>query len=202
MYMRLIKPFVVLLVGMGMAVAGHAQKYTAGDKVKVQLNGNWEPAVIVDVASADNKNFRVKLQNTRGSKNAAMNTFLTVAIQNIKPDHTSTAVTNTNTVTGQQKAKAEPDNTLLGRYQIYTGIQKNYIGHFYLKADGTYRVALSSDEDTYAQGTYEVLPDEQTIKWLGGLFYHNRWGGKLVKQDNGHYQIIFNGKAMAEKSAE
>lgn len=195
--MRLIKPFVLLLALMSMAVAGNSQKFTVGEKVMVQLNGNWMPAVIADAASADKKSFRVKLQNIRGSKNAAMNSFLTVAIQNIKPDNT--AVTNTGSAL-QQKATAELNHAITGRYQIYTGIQKNYIGHFFLKADGTYRVALSSDEDTYAQGTYELLPDEQVIKWSGGLFYHNRWGGKLVRQTNGDYQIIFSGKAMAEKT--
>lgn len=198
MYMRLMKPFVVLLVLMSMSVAGHSQKYTAGEKVMVQLNGNWMPAVIVDAASADKKSFRVKLLYMRDTKNAVMNSFLTVAIQHIKPDNT--VATNTSTTTVQQKTVAELNNALLGRYQIYTGVQKNYIGHFYLKAGGAYRVALSSDEDTYAQGTYEISPDGQTVKWLGGLFYHNRWEGKLVKQENGTYQIIFSGKAMAEKT--
>lgn len=197
--MRLIKPFIVLAGLLGIAVTGNSQKFTGGEKVMVQLNGNWMPAVIVDAASADKKSFRVKLQNIRGSKNAAMNSFLTVAIQNIRQNNTLTTHT-TGTAAAQQKTTVEVNNALLGRYQIYTGIQKNYIGHFFLKADGTYRVALSSDEDSYAQGTYEVAPDGQAVQWSGGLFFHNRWGGKLVKQENGNYQIVFNGKALAEKA--
>lgn len=175
------------------AIAGFSQTFKEGDRVMVQLNGSWTKAVILKAGSGKQAGFQVKLLQVRNAKNAASDLVRTVPLQQIRADNKVGAV-NTDKTTDRLNP------VLMGRYQILTGIQKNYIGHFFLSADGTYRVALNSDEETYASGTYQYVPETESVKWLSGLFFQNRWDGKLEKKPNGDYQIIFNGKAMAEKA--
>jgi ribosomal protein L21E len=186
---------ITILCLLHIAVTGFCQSFKVGDRVMVQWNGSWTKAVIVKAASGSQTGFQVKLQEVRSAKNTATGSLVTVPMQQIKVDQVAAAVTSV-------KPEAAPNTALIGRYQIFTGIQKNYIGHFYLSADGSYRVALHSDEETYAAGTYQYVPETQSVKWLSGLFFQNRWEGKLVKQTNGDYQIIFNGKAIAEKAGK
>lgn len=186
------KYIITILFFLHLAVTGFCQSFKEGDRVMVQLNGSWTKAVIVKAVAASQTSFQVKLQQVRTAKNTTTTSIVTVPLQKIKVDDVSAIVATA----------VESNTALAGRYQILTGIQKNYIGHFYLSADGSYRVALNSDEDTYASGTYQYVPETQSVKWLSGLFFQNRWEGKLVKQTNGDYQIVFNGKAMAEKAGK
>ena len=81
----------------------------------------------------------------------------------------------------------------LGKYNIYSGIPTMYIGKFELKAGGQYIVALSSDEDSYATGTYLYNSATSTIEWKTGFFWQKKWGGKITNSaSSGNIRIQFN----------
>ena len=81
----------------------------------------------------------------------------------------------------------------LGKYNIYSGIPTMYIGKFELKAGGQYIVALSSDEDSYATGTYLYNSATSTIEWKTGFFWQKKWGGKITSSgSSGNIRIQFN----------
>ena len=86
----------------------------------------------------------------------------------------------------------------LGTYKIYSGIPSMYIWHFELKAGGNYVVALSSDEDSYATGTYTYHPDTNTIEWKTGFFWQKKWGGKVSKPSGNTTHIEFNRATYAD----
>jgi len=81
----------------------------------------------------------------------------------------------------------------LGKYNIYSGIPSMYIGRFELKPGGQYIVALSSDEDSYATGTYQYNPATNTIEWKTGFFWQKKWGGKITNlASSGNIRIQFS----------
>ncbi len=86
----------------------------------------------------------------------------------------------------------------LGVYKIYSGIPSMYIGHFELKQGGNYIVALSSDENGYATGTYTYHPDTNTIEWKTGFFWQKKWGGKLTNPSANTTHIEFNRATFAD----
>ena len=83
-----------------------------------------------------------------------------------------------------------------GKYKLYAGIPSMYIGHFELKGDGTYLVALSSDEESYATGTYVYHPDTNAFEWKTGFFWQKKWGGKITGTGN-NTRIEFNRNTYA-----
>lgn len=88
---------------------------------------------------------------------------------------------------------------IVGRYGIYTGIPKTYIGHFILHEDGTYVVALSSAEEKYASGTYIYHANTKSIEWTGGLFFTNNWKGTCEMSKEGKQKINLNSQTYAVK---
>lgn len=92
-----------------------------------------------------------------------------------------------------------PD-AITGRYALYSGVQKTYIGHLRLNNDGTYFVALSSDESLYGIGRYTYLHDGGTLVWQSGLFFQNEWKGILFKTNEAVAGIKFNSQTFAIKT--
>lgn len=89
---------------------------------------------------------------------------------------------------------------LPGRYAIYTGVQKTYIGHFILLTNGVYKVALNSAEESYGTGTYRYDMGKNGIDWTGGLFFTNQWGGKWSVDSTSKARIVLNKQTYAEKT--
>ena len=99
----------------------------------------------------------------------------------------------------QQIAKGQSEFSLLGNYAIYAGVQKTNIGHFTLAADGTYKVTVKSDENSYGTGFYEYDAVNKSLVWKGGLFASNGYKGSIKKLDNGGLQVQLSKSTFAEK---
>ena len=87
----------------------------------------------------------------------------------------------------------------LGKYLLFSGIPSMTIGRFEIKEGGHYMVALSSDEDSYASGTYIYHANDNTIEWKTGFFWQKRYQGKIVNSAAGNYRIEFDKVTFGEK---
>ncbi len=99
----------------------------------------------------------------------------------------------------QQIAQGQSDFAFLGTYNILAGVQKTKIGFFTLQKDGVYKVTVNSDENSYAQSSYEYSPSTKTLKWTGGLFLSNQYGGQIIKGNNSKLRIRLSKSTYAEK---
>jgi hypothetical protein len=99
----------------------------------------------------------------------------------------------------QQIAQGQSEFAFLGTYNILAGVQKTKIGFFTLQKDGVYKVTVNSDENSYAQSSYEYSPSTKTLKWTGGLFLSNQYGGQIIKGSNSTLRIQLSKSTYAEK---
>ncbi len=88
----------------------------------------------------------------------------------------------------------------LGGYNIFSGIPSMYIGHFELKEGGNYIVALSSDDNSYATGTYTFNAATSTIEWKTGFFWQKKWGGKLISDSHIEFNKSTYGDSKRQKN--
>ena len=88
----------------------------------------------------------------------------------------------------------------LGKYDLYSGIPSVYLGHLILLKNGKFKLAFSTDEDNYENGSYIFHPDTHTIEWLSGMFRNKNWGGKLVNQGSS-FRIEFNNTTYADSNS-
>ncbi len=106
-----------------------------------------------------------------------------------QPANSGTAAVNTGTA----------ESTVLGKYDLYSGIPSVYLGHIVIMKDGKYKVAFGTDENAYETGSYKYHADTNTIEWTSGLFYRKAWKGKLIKKSGG-YRIELNSTTFAESN--
>jgi hypothetical protein len=90
----------------------------------------------------------------------------------------------------------------LGKYNIYSGIPSMYIGHFELKEGGKYIVALSSDEDSYATGTFTYDAATNIIQWKTGFFWQKKWGGKITNTSGNATRILFDKVTYGDSNSQ
>jgi len=75
-----------------------------------------------------------------------------------------------------------------------------YLGHLILLKNGKFKLAFSTDEDNYENGSYLFHPETHTIEWLSGMFRNKNWGGKIVNQGSG-FRIEFNNTTYADSNS-
>ena len=71
--------------------------------------------------------------------------------------------------------------------------------HLVLLKDGKYKLAFSTDEENYENGSYIFHSDTDSIEWLNGLFKNKNWGGKLVNR-GAAFRIELNKTPYAESN--
>ena len=185
----------ILFVLCVVSFAGMAQTYHKGDTVQVKVNGVWTNALIKNIETASNTH----IQTLSVMVNPGTASQRGVSIKLIGKDLIKPKAAPVSDLMVQQTHKEVITQELTGKYAIYSGVQKTYIGHFILFTDGSYKVALSSAEDIYGNGAYVFQSDTHIIQWKSGLFYNNNWTGKLFTIDENAPRIRFNSQTYADK---
>ena len=189
MNMRKGKHLVVSIALLLVMQAGLTQTFKAGERVEAFINNQWQEVQIVKPVAGKTNTFQV-IAVTVKDRNANAK-VVEVSKQNMR------AVKQTAVLANLTPVATEEPKDLLRRYELYAGIPTIYLGHFILQSNGKYKVAFSTDEADYENGTYAYHPESNSIEWLSGLFKNKSWSGKLVKKSGG-YRIEFSSTTFGE----
>ena len=156
-----------------------SQAFKSGEKAEALINGAWKEVTILKLVSGKKDVYEVQAITATGKSTSVIATYQ-VKEENLRSlNKTKTVTASTPAVTATPVVKEVP-SAILGKYSIYSGIQNIYIGRFELLDGSNYKVALASDEDSYATGTYTYDAASNTIEWKTGFFWQKKWAGKLT----------------------
>jgi hypothetical protein len=160
--MRNLKYFITFLACVTLVITTFSQSYKPGDKTAALINSEWKDVTVLKQVTANPVVYEVQAITATGKNTSVIATYQ-VNEENMRMVNKSGAAIS-----------------VLGKYNIYSGVQHIYIGRFELFEGGNYKVALSSDEDSYATGTYAYDAATNTIEWKTGFFWQKKWEGKII----------------------
>lgn len=173
--MRNLKYTTLVSILILIASATFAQTYKSGDKAEALINNTWQDVTILKLVSGKTNVYDVKSITATGKATSVIATYQ-VKEENLR-GYQKAVTAASEVVTPIVKELASP---VIGKYKIYSGIQNIYIGQFEIIDNINYKVALASDEDSYATGTYTYDAASNTITWKTGFFWQKKWEGKIA----------------------
>lgn len=158
------------------------------DQAEALIGGTWKKVTVVQAVK--NRPGFYKVTDQRANT-------LILSVKNIRQVK-SNAVQVATTKTVNAKPSTEITVPFAGSYEWYAGVPAMYTGKVIILQNGKYQVAFNTDENNFETGLYTYHPDTQSIEWISGIFYNNHWGGKVEKDEKGHFRIRFNSGSYAE----
>ncbi len=156
--------------------AGFSQAFKSGDNAEALINNTWKEVTVLKLVSGKKDVYEVQAITATGKATSVIATYQ-VKEENLRSLNKIVTAATPSVVAVATKEATIP---VLGTYNIYAGIQNIYIGRFELMEGGNYKVALASDEDSYATGTYIYDAAANSIEWKTGFFWQKKWAGKIT----------------------
>lgn len=151
-----------------------SQAYKTGDKAEALINNAWKEVTILKLVSGKTDVYDVRAVTATGKSTSVIATYQ-VKEENLRGYRKVDAATAVSATV----ATKEVSSPVVGEYKMYAGIQNIYMGHLVILDATNYKVALASDEDSFATGTYTFDAATNTITWKTGFCWQKKWEGKF-----------------------